>query len=74
MVNDVGKAIDAFVTMLETRQIVQPKNLLPQIQKEPNTANINTNEAARNPKIGVPLVVYFCNCENKPPFGRHHQF
>ena len=35
MVNDFGKAIAAFVTVLETRQIAQPKKL--------NTTNINVN-------------------------------
>ena len=47
MVNDFGEAIAAFVTMPETRQIAQPKEL--------NTTNVNRKRAAPHRKIGLPL-------------------
>ena len=45
MVNDFGKA--TFVAMLETRLIVQPKEL--------NTTNMNRKGSAPHRKIGLPI-------------------
>ena len=51
MVNDFGEAIAAFVAMLETRPIAQPKEL--------NITNINGKGAAPHRKMGLPLNSLF---------------
>ena len=58
--NDFGKGIAALFTMSGTRQIVQPKT---------NITNINTKGAAPNQKIGLPLIVYCCSYENNHHFA-----
>ena len=57
--SDVGEGLAAFVAMPETRQTVQPKNLISrtEILKGPNQRQI------ANRKIGLPLNS-LCNCEN----------